>query len=90
MTFNLNDYVWVKIKPRGIDLLRNHWRNAAEILKRNLDEVINNQHPINEEGYSRFQAHEMCNIFGPELHNGINPPIETIIIIPNESPNPLT
>lgn len=87
MTFNLNDYVWVKIKPRGKDLLREHWGYAAEILKRDLDEIINYQHPINKEGYRRFQAYEMCNIFGPELRNGINPSIETTIIISNESLN---
>jgi len=71
ITMNLNDPVWVKLTPVGIDAYR----------KWNADNGV--QSPTfpaaDFDGYTKFQLWELMQIFGSACFNGCKVPFETEI-----------
>lgn len=70
--FNLNRYWRIKILPIGEKMWEEHWLSFGiqpPAIKRD------------EDGYTKMQAHEVCNIFGPRMVNGMNQPIETTVLL---------
>lgn len=78
--FNINDHVWVKLRRRGKDILRERdlqWSRIYNCIYGRLpiaerDETHNN-------GWSRFQFWSLIDAFGPSLYLGCDPPFETVI-----------
>jgi len=70
--FNINDHVRVKITARGARVWEGHWRSYGlepPPIERDAD------------GYTELQAHGMMRIFGADMSVGIDPPIETEILV---------
>ena len=63
-TFNVNDYVLVKLTPVGKDLLKKNDRPIPD---------------ENSEGWSRWQLWELASAFGDHMYNGCQIPFETSI-----------
>ena len=72
-TINLNDQIRFKITKYG----------EAYLERLNQTSPVYKQYPKTFEkdadGFSTAQIWEIANIFGPEMYNGCNPPIETTI-----------
>jgi len=64
VTFNINNYVWVKLTPAGVEYHRKHW-----------EEYGTNISPptVDKDGFSKFQLWEVMFIFGPLMYNGQSP-----------------
>lgn len=75
---NLNDEVMVRLKPRGLEILRsNHYALLGPLGER---------HPfkapeVDEDGWSRFQLWTLMQEFGPHISIGMDVPFETEIKI---------
>ncbi len=70
--FNINKSVKVKLTRHGIAIYKEHYANAG------LADVTVN---IDNEGYSKFQMHDLMNIFGDSMYMGGNLPFKTEILI---------
>jgi hypothetical protein len=78
MKFNINSYVKVKLNKVGIDELK---RQHTE-LKANFPGLHDFREPkTDEEGYSRFQLHDLMNRLGHLCTLGFEPPFDTEIEI---------
>lgn len=78
MKFNINDYVKVKLNKVGVDeLKRQHVELKANFPK--LDDFI--EPKTDDEGYSKFQLHELMNRLGHLCILGFEPPFDTEIEI---------
>lgn len=67
---NINDPVWIKITPRGEQILHEHYQSLnmpTPEFKKNWD------------GFTKFQLWEVMNYFGAHMHNGADVPFETEI-----------
>ena len=79
--FNMNEYVYVKLNQKGLDEL-----------KRQVDELratFQGLHPyeppkIDENGYSKFQLHDLTFRLGHLCQLGFEPPFDTNILIAND------
>ena len=69
--FNINDKVWVKMKPLGEKIICVYYR---------MDEYPEWLKP-NKDGYVKFQLHSLMNIFGEHIRLGSDPPFETDILL---------
>lgn len=74
--FNINMYVRVKLKQRGLDELRRQ-REEARKLNPLLDEF--SEPKVDEEGYSKFQLWSLMEDLGHLCEMGREPPFETTI-----------
>lgn len=74
--FNINKSVKVKLTRHGIAVYKEHYANIG------LTDVTIN---IDDEGYSKFQMHDLMSIFGSSMYMGGNLPFQTEILI-EESP----
>ena len=61
VTFNINNYVYVKMTPAGVEHHRKYWKEF------NIDIA---RPAFDEDGYSKFQLWEVMHIFGPLMFNG--------------------
>jgi len=78
--FNLNEYVWVKLRKPGKDLLRAReveWRKTSRIELGELKRV--EQQEAENDGWSRWQLWSLMSDFGQMIYPGCNPPFETTI-----------
>ena len=80
INFNINDYVYVKLTPYGKEILdkdsedlARYWNKPRDFFKRNIKE--------DEDGYSKWQLHNLMESFGKHCFNGCNLPFETTIKI---------
>ena len=78
--FNINDYVMVKLTPRGRDLHRKAHHALMASLPRTPDWAYS---PPTEdaEGWSKWQAWDLMSSFGEHISLGGEPPFETGIRI---------
>ncbi len=68
VTFNLNDYVWVRLTEHALKILE---ENLAEsCLPENMEELVRSKWVPDEEGYVMFQMWELCREFGQHMYNG--------------------
>jgi hypothetical protein len=67
--FNINSYVYVKLTDAGKEILKN------------LYPTLIHTYTSNEFGWSRWQLHELMNIFGRHVYNGCALPYETWVRI---------
>jgi hypothetical protein len=69
---NLNDYVWVRLTPRGRDLLHKTPQRWV---------------PDETDGWSKWQLWDLMNAFGTHLMIGFNVPFDPFIrLVPPETP----
>jgi hypothetical protein len=79
MQFNVNHYVRVKLKQKGLDELR----RQHEEVRRRAPAIREWKAPkVDEEGYSMFQLWDLMSSLGHLCSLGCEPPFETIIDIP--------
>ncbi|MDT2864681.1 hypothetical protein [Vagococcus carniphilus] len=74
--FNINKSIKVKLTRHGIAVYKERYANIG------LTDVTVN---IDDEGYSKFQMHDLMSIFGSSMYMGGNLPFQTEILI-EESP----
>lgn len=76
VTFNINDWVMVKLNDSGIaELKRQH-----EDLRKQIPSVGEFKEPKkDDDGYSKFQMHDLMLRFGHLCQLGFEPPFETEI-----------
>jgi hypothetical protein len=67
---NINDYVYVKLKPKGHAIYIDHYANSIFPARRK---------EVDADGWSEFQLYDLINIFGPFLWLGNETPFETTI-----------
>ena len=83
VTVNLNDYVWIQLKPKGYFLLRQHYVEQARQLKTKVDEIygvsvdellqrILLHEPDWEHKPVRMQLWQLIKHFGPILSGHFN------------------
>ncbi len=76
-TVNINDWVLVKLNKNGIDELK---RQHNE-LKLQLPALGDFKLKIDDDGYTKFQLHDLMNRLGHMCSLGFEPPFSTEIII---------
>jgi hypothetical protein len=72
-TFNINNYVFVKLTPKGYAIHREHWLPFAG------DKYM----PPSRDsgGYTKFQLWDLMQVFGTSIYNGCVMPFETEIVL---------
>lgn len=66
---NLNDFVWVRLTAEGKSQLGHYYAEGSQLADADVINNIVSYHEV-EEGWSKFQLHELMNIFGSRLYNG--------------------
>ena len=74
--FNVNEYVWVKLAPIGLAILKCH-HDGLRATFPNLPEFT--PPPTDENGYARFQLWSLMEDFGDYMAWGREAPFETTI-----------
>lgn len=74
---NVNDFVKVKLKPEGLQILRDH---HERVFKHRLDKFPFTSR-IDEDGYYKMQIWEFMQHFGSEISLGRPAPFETDVMI---------
>lgn len=91
-TFNVNEYVWVKLTDYGRECHRkDHDDFVANIRRLTGDDPKMPYSPPDEdsEGWSRWQGHELMRQFGPHMGIGFGPvPFETTIRLDSKDLKP--
>ncbi len=78
MFFNINDYIKIKLKPKGIEILK----QRHEELKKFWPGIHGFELPkIDKDGFTEMQAWEIMQNFGSNIGMGFDPPFETTVII---------
>jgi hypothetical protein len=67
--FNINSYVYVRLTDMGKGILKDLYPTLTHL------------YAENELGWSKWQLHELMNVFGNHVHNGCIPPFELKIRI---------
>lgn len=65
--FNTNNPVWVKLTPPGIEQYRKAWSGYPGVSP---DDRVREMLAEREQGWSRFQLHQLMNLFGPMMWPG--------------------
>lgn len=80
--FNVNDYVRVKLKPNGREILR----KKHELLNARYPKAkLHYREPLEDsDGWSKWQLWELMSKFGEHIHLGCDAPFETTIEILSE------
>jgi hypothetical protein len=73
MKLNLNAEVLVEIRPRGVVLFDNYYRNLE------LDPEKYHKHWRQPDGRYKMPLWEVAHIFGQDMMMGVDPPIATTI-----------
>ncbi len=75
ITMNLNDEIWVKPTPHGLEVYQKYWESQG----------VKNPGPlkVNWEGWVKMQLWEVMQTFGHAMFNGSKVPIETEIRLTN-------
>lgn len=69
LAFNINDYVLVKMLPKGFDIwLASHNRYAPERYRKTLADL---EAQRDNAGYSKFQCWHFMQVFGPHMSLGM-------------------
>ena len=86
VTFNINDYVQVRLTDRGRACLRENYDklNAAYGGKLTFKHTPPKE---DKDGWSRWQAWSLMQDLGPHISMGMNPPFETTIRVEVERLN---
>lgn len=79
--FNLNEYIYVKLKPEGFALLEKNHNDLYESIGYHPVPEFKLYNKTDEEGWTEFQAHVFMSEFGPHISLGRVPPFETTIRI---------
>jgi len=81
MTFNVNDYVFVKLTDHGREVLRQLRVRRSLLMSMQGIESVFELYPESTEfpGYTRFQMWELMSIFGEHCFNGAELVFETEI-----------
>lgn len=75
--FNINEYIRVKLTPRGKAI---HQALHDELNRRFPGAQLIYRPPTEDaEGWSRWQAWDLMQTFGPHISMGFDPPFETTI-----------
>jgi hypothetical protein len=77
MTFNANDYVFVKLTDRGRKILKENHEKLFAGPKATLYPYREPETCAEFSGYCKFQLWELMREFGPYLYNGCEVPFET-------------
>lgn len=71
--FNLNEYIWVKLKESAIEELK----NQHEELRKDIHNLPEWTPPeVDEDGYSKFQGWCLMNTFGHMMRPTMEPPFD--------------
>lgn len=81
VTFNINDYVQVRLTEHGRACLRKQYYELAVAYKGNPPFAYSP--PKEVDGWSRWQAWELMRDLGPHFSHGGDVPFETTIRIEN-------
>lgn len=81
MKFNINNYVWVKLTPKGEKTLR--VSRLVDMELTGLDECAIKP-PPEKNGYTQFQLWDLMRLFGESMFNGCELSFETEILIGEE------
>jgi len=75
--FNVNHYVYVKLRPIG----RKELQRQHDELNKEIDGLLGEYEPPGEDkdGWSKWQLHTLMNKFGHMMTLGFDPPFETTI-----------
>lgn len=68
VTFNLNDYVWVRLTEHARHVLEENLLDSR--LPENMEELVRSKWVPDEKGYVKFQMWELCREFGQHMYNG--------------------
>lgn len=72
--FNVNDYVWVKLTPAGLEILR----QETNQLRRSFPRLLEFTPPsVDENGYTQYQLWALMKDFGEYMLWGGTSPFET-------------
>ena len=78
--FNINNYVKVKLTEAGLDELRRQGMELREFCPR----LHKYKEPkVDEDGYSKFQMHDLMKRLGHLCTLGCEPPFDTDILLLN-------
>jgi repressor LexA len=82
MTFNINDYVKVRLTDVGRQLHRKNWEDIIPETPLKI-EFLNKYQPPSEDnnGWSEWQMWDLMSEFGRYMYLNCNPPFETEIEI---------
>lgn len=72
--FNINYHIKVKLKPEGVKIYKEFWKEFAP----------NKEPDLDAEGYYQTQLWALMEVFGQHIHFGFDQPFETEIILLNE------
>ncbi len=86
LAFNLNHYVRVKLLPKGFELWRAHFSYMPPEWQKPLAHY---QAQVDEAGYSKFQAWEFMQVFGPHIHLAMTGVFETEILLESSDLTPV-
>lgn len=75
--FNVNSWVKVKLTEKGVEELKRQHDELREMLPK-LGEF--KEPNVDEDGYTKFQMHDLMNRFGRMVQPGLNPPFEVVIL----------
>ena len=79
MKFNINEYIKVKLTPKGHEILEG---NHDELTKKFPSIGFKYTPPEeDEDGYSKFQGWILMETFGPHMWNGCQMPFDAKVII---------
>jgi len=73
MRINLNDQIELKVKAKGIEILRTHWSVNVPDIEKTLTTV----YPKWKDGVVRMPIWEFAQIFGPHIGMGLETVVET-------------
>lgn len=79
ITFNLNQYFKVKLKPEGVQHFMNEYNQYLPVDMRQPIEFFTRQ--ADQEGYTKFQAWEFIKMFGNSIRMWEQPIFNTNIKI---------
>jgi len=82
-SFNINDTVKVKLTEAGRNILRDRHDEAYSSVPQFIEKPEYKLPEVDSNGYTKFQLHELMNIFGGSLYNWALP-FETTILFRNE------
>lgn len=86
--FNINDNIYVRLKPKAEEVLRRHWQRTADVMQKDVDEIVDSQYPGWREGTIKIQLWCFMELFGEATHIGVSDHFATQLKLEVKEPDP--
>lgn len=77
--FNINEFVWVKLNDKGVEELKRQHDEFRSLYPNAVRDFV--EPKKDEDGYSKFQMHNLMSSFGHMMILGVELPFEATVML---------